>query len=283
MSTIGKFFIVLNLALAGLFVGSAASLINKSDSYRVQLEAKASEMEVMKEEKNAKISEMTSNLRQSQEERNNLNHQNGQLGANLDAEEQRGLTQKQKNDNLEGQLQSIEGKLSDLNQTNGDLNSELSVLRRQFESVRTERDSALDASDAAASTAKSAVEEANFATGEASDLRLELARETERANQTAAQLATAVSLYSIDVTTIGAQPAMEGTVTSVSEAGGATYVVIDLGRNASVRPGYTYDVFNGSVYKGRISVLTVNESKSAATVAMYNAPIAAGDRVVTRL
>jgi len=283
MSTIGKFFIVLNLALAGLFVGSAASLINKSDSYRVQLEAKASEMEVMKEEKNAKISEMTSNLRQSQEERNNLNHQNGQLGANLDAEEQRGLTQKQKNDNLEGQLQSIEGKLSDLNQTNGDLNSELSGLRRQFESVRTERDSALDASDAAASTAKSAVEEANFATGEASDLRLELARETERANQTAAQLATAVSLYSIDVSTIGAQPAMEGTVTSVSTAGGATYVVIDLGRNASVRPGYTYDVFNGSVYKGRISVLTVNESKSAATVAMYNAPIAAGDRVVTRL
>ena len=283
MSTIGKFFIVLNLALAGLFVGSAASLINKSDSYRVQLEAKASEMEAMKEDKDAKISEMTSNLRQSQEERNNLNHQNGQLGANLDAEEQRGLTQKQKNDNLEGQLQSIAGKLNDLNQTNGDLNSELSGLRRQFESVRIERDSALEASDAAASTAKSAVEEANSATGDASDLRLELARETERANQTAAQLATAVSLYSIDVSTIGAQPAMEGTVTSVSEAGGATYVVIDLGRNASVRPGYTYDVFNGSVYKGRISVLTVNESKSAATVAMYNAPIAAGDRVVTRL
>jgi hypothetical protein len=283
MSTIGKFFIVLNLALAGLFVGSAASLINKSDSYRVQLEAKASEMEAMKEENDAKISEMTSNLRQSQEERNNLNHQNGQLGANLDAEEQRGLTQKQKNDNLEGQLQSIEGKLSDLTQINGELNSDLSDLRRQFTSVRTERDSALDASDAAASTAKGAVEEANFATGEASDLRLELARETERANQTAAQLATAVSLYNIDVSTIGAQPAMEGTVTSVSEAGGATYVVIDLGRNASVRPGYTYDVFNGSVYKGRISVLTVNESKSAATVAMYNAPIAAGDRVVTRL
>jgi predicted RNase H-like nuclease (RuvC/YqgF family) len=237
----------------------------------------------MQEDKDAKISEMTSNLRLSQEERNNLNHQNGQLGANLDAEKERGLTQKQKNDSLEGQLQSIEGKLNDFGQTNSDLNSELSGLRRQFESVLAERDSALDARATAESTAKSAVEEANSATGDASDLRLELARETERANQTAAQLATAVSLYSIDVTTIGAQPAMEGTVTSVSEAGGATYVVIDLGRNASVQPGYTYDVFNGSVYKGRISVLTVNESKSAATVAMYNAPIAAGDRVVTRL
>ena len=283
MSTIGKFFIVLNLALAGLFVGSAASLINNSDSYRVQLEANVSEMNVMKEDKDAKISEMTSNLRQSQEERNNLNHENGQLSANFDAEKERGLTHKQKNDNLEGQLQSIEGKLNDLNQTNSDLNVELGGLRRQFESVRTERDSALDARDAAASTAKGAVEEANLATGEASDLRLKLARETERANQTEAQLATAVSLYNIDVTTIGAQPAMEGTVTSVSAAGGATYVVIDLGKNDSVQPGYTYDVFNGSVYKGRISVLTVNESKSAATVAMSNAPIAAGDRVVTSL
>jgi hypothetical protein len=283
MSTIGKFFVVLNLALAGLFVGSAASLISKSDSYRVQLEAKAVEMDAMQVEKDETISVMTSNLRQSQEERNNLNHENGQLGANLEAEKGRGLTQKQKNDNLGGQLQSIEGKLNDLTQTNGDLNSELSDLRRQFETVRNERDAALDARDAASSVSTSAVEEANMATGEASDLRLKLARETERANQVEAQLATAVSLYGIDVNTIGAQPAMEGMVTSVAEAGGTTYVVINLGKNDSVQPGFTYDVFDGSTYKGRISVLTVNESKSAATVAMFNAPIAAGDRVVTRL
>ena len=283
MSTIGKFFVVLNLALAGLFVGSAASLISKSDSYRVQLEAKVVEMDAMQVEKDETISVMTSNLRQSQEERNNLNHENGQLGANLEAEKGRGLTQKQKNDNLGGQLQSIEGKLNDLTQTNGDLNSELSDLRRQFETVRNERDAALDARDAASSVSTSAVEEANMATGEASDLRLKLARETERANQVEAQLATAVSLYGIDVNTIGAQPAMEGMVTSVAEAGGTTYVVINLGKNDSVQPSFTYDVFDGSTYKGRISVLTVNESKSAATVAMFNAPIAAGDRVVTRL
>ena len=237
----------------------------------------------MQVEKDETISVMTSNLRQSQEERNNLNHENGQLGANLEAEKGRGLTQKQKNDNLGGQLQSIEGKLNDLTQTNGDLNSELSDLRRQFETVRNERDAALDARDAASSVSTSAVEEANMATGEASDLRLKLARETERANQVEAQLATAVSLYGIDVNTIGAQPAMEGMVTSVAEAGGTTYVVINLGKNDSVQPGFTYDVFDGSTYKGRISVLTVNESKSAATVAMFNAPIAAGDRVVTRL
>jgi len=283
MSTIGKFFIVLNLALAGLFVGSAASLINNSDSYRIQFEEKVSEMDIMKDAKDEEIETAKATAKSSTEERQRLYSENSQLEADFKNVVDVNKRENARNDRIEGQLQSIEGKLNDLNQTNGDLNSELAGLRRQFESVRTERDSALDVRDAAVSTAKNAVEEANMATGEASDLRIKLARETERADQTGAQLATAVSLYSIDVTTIGAQPAMEGTVTSVSEAGGTTYVVIDLGKNDSVQPGYTYDVFNGSVYKGRISVLTVNESKSAATVAMYNAPIAAGDRVVTRL
>ena len=173
--------------------------------------------------------------------------------------------------------------MSDLEGTNGELNSELSSLRRQYETVRGERDEALDARDSANSTANSAVEQANLAQGKASDLSLELARETERASQAEAQLATVVSMYGIDMNSIGAQPAMEGMVTSVSSDDGTTYVVINLGKNDNVQPGFTYDVFNGSVYKGRIFVHTVNESKSAATVDMFNAPIAAGDRVVTRL
>ena len=283
MSTIGKFFVVLNLALAGLFVGSAASLIGKSDSYRTQYEAEVQAKADLEAEKDAKISEMTSNLQQSQSERGRLNSDNSSLTAGATALTEDLASEQQKNADLRESLQSIEGKLSDLEGTNGELNSELSGLRRQYESVRTERDGALDSRDSANATANSAVEEANFATGKSSDLTLELARETERANQAEAQLATVVSLYGIDMNSIGAQPAMEGMVTSVSSADGTTYVVINLGKNDKVQPGFTYDVFNGSVYKGRIFVHTVNESKSAATVDMFNAPIAAGDRVVTRL
>ena len=283
MSTIGKFFVVLNLALAGLFVGSAASLIGKSDSYRMQYEAEVQAKADLETEKDAKISEMTSNLQQSQSERGRLNSDNSELTADKTALVEDLASQQAQNSDLRESLSSIEGKLSDLEGTNGELNSELSSLRRQYESVRGERDAALDSRDSSNSTATSAVEEANYASGQASDLRLELAREVERANQAEAQLATVVSLYGIDMNSIGAQPAMEGIVTSVEDAGGATYVVINLGKNDRVQPGFTYDVFNGSVYKGRIFVHTVNESKSAATVDMFNAPIAAGDRVVTRL
>jgi hypothetical protein len=283
MSTIGKFFVVLNLALAGLFVGSAASLIGKSDSYRVKYENEMQAKADMESEKDAVIGELTANLQQSQSERGRLNSDNSDLTADKTALQEELDTERQQNTDLRESLLSMDGRLSDLEGTNGQLNNELSALRRQYETVRSERDDALDSRDSANSTANDAVASANLANGQAEDLRLELAREMERANQAEAQLATVVSLYGIDLNTIGAQPHMEGVVTSVTSANGATYVVINLGKKDKVQPGFTYDVFNGSVYKGRIFVHTVNESKSAATVDMSNAPISEGDRVVTRL
>ena len=60
--------------------------------------------------------------------------------------------------------------------------------------------------------------------------------------------------------------------------------MINLGSQDQVKPGYTFDVYRGATYKGRIYVETVNIHQAAATVQMTgNAPIAAGDAVVTRL
>ena len=71
---------------------------------------------------------------------------------------------------------------------------------------------------------------------------------------------------------------------SVDYVDGNAYVVINLGRKDGVQRGYSYDVYNGATYKGRIQVQTVNDSKSAATVSLAGtAQIAAGDRIVTRL
>ena len=99
MSTIGKFFVVLNLALAGLFVGSAASLIGKSDSYRMKYEEEVQAKADLESEKDAKISELTSTLQQSQSERGRLNSDNSSLTAektalceDLASEQQKMLT-----------------------------------------------------------------------------------------------------------------------------------------------------------------------------------------------
>jgi|FLOH01.1.fsa_nt_gi cell shape-determining protein MreC len=284
MSTIGKFFVVLNLALAALFVGVSASLIADSDSYRMQLDTVVAAKAALQIESDDTIKTLNSDLAQAQGEAQRLQLDKSNLSAEKTALTENLESERQQNADLRESLQSIEGKLGDLQGTNGQLASDLDGVRRQYETVREERDAALDARDAANSTANSATNSANLAEGRATDLTLQLARSTERAAVAEAKLATVVSLYKVDLASIGAQPQMEGTVLEVDVVDNVTYVVINLGKRDSVQPGYTYDVYNGATYKGKIYVHNVNESKSAATVELGgNAAVSAGDRVVTRL
>jgi len=284
MSTIGKFFVVLNLALAALFVGVSASLIADSDSYRMQLDTVVTAKAALQTESDDTINTLSSDLVQAQGEAQRLQSDKSNLSAEKTALTENLESERQQNADLRESLQSIEGKLGDLQGTNGQLASDLDGVRRQYETVREERDAALDARDAANSTANSATNNANLAEGRSTDLTLQLARSTERAAVAEAKLATVVSLYKVDLASIGAQPQMEGSVLSVDVVDNVTYVVINLGKRDSVQPGYTYDVYNGSTYKGKIYIHNVNESKSAATVELGgNAAVSAGDRVVTRL
>ncbi|MCP4094565.1 MAG: hypothetical protein GY747_14100 [Planctomycetes bacterium] len=262
----------------------SASLIGESDSYRKQYEtevqAKADLETSLSEEKEKMASQRDQAVLESQRllaDNSNLNAEKTALTESLETERQQNADQRES-------LTGIEGKLSDLEGTNGQLASDLDSVRNQYEKVREERDDALDARDAANSTANSATDSMNMAEGRATDLALQLARSEERAAVAEAKLQTVVSLYKVDLQSIGAQPQMEGSVLSVDTVEGTTYVVINLGKHDSVQPGFTYDVYNGSTYKGQIYVQTVNESKSAATLEMAgNGMIASGDRVTTRL
>ena len=284
MSTIGKFFVVLNLALSALFVGAAASLIGHGDSYRDMYELEQEAKAALETEKDQRIGELQAQLTQSQNERSRLQNDNSSLTADRTALTENLESERQQNADLRESLQVIDGKLGDLEGTNSQQANQLDGLRRQYETVRQERDDALDARDAALASQTTAEDSANMANGRAHDLEIKLGREVERAGAAEAKLATVVSLYKVDLESIGAQPQMDGSVLSVDTVDSTTYVVINLGKRDSVQPGYTYDVFNGSVYKGRIYVHSVNESKSAATVDLAgNAMISAGDRVTTRL
>lgn len=284
MSTIGKFFVVLNLALSALFVGAAASLIGHSDSYRTQLETERTERAAAESDLSGQVSDLTSQLQASQGETSRLRNDNSTLTADKTALGESLLSETQQNGDLRESLQGVNGRLGDLEGTNSQQSNQLEALRNQFEAVRQERDDALDARDAANAAMAAAEDSANMANGAATDLALKLERETERAGAAEAKLATVVSLYKVDLNQIGAQPQMDGSVLSVDTVDNTTYVVINLGKKDNVQPGFTYDVYNGATYKGRIFVHSVNETKSAATVDLAgNAMVTTGDRVTTRL
>jgi len=284
MSTIGKFFVVLNLALAALFVGASASLIAEAESFRTKYEGAVETHAGEVADLNAQVADWTSKYQDAMNENRRLQQQNGQLAADKSALEESLASERQSNTELTERLQGIEGKLADLEGTNREQTNRISELTRQNETLRGERDDALDSRDGALAQATQATEAMQLAQGQASDLSLALARETERADEAEAQLDAVVTHTGVDPATINNQPQLEGLVLSTETANDTTYVVINIGKQAGVKVGYTFDVYNGATYKGRIKVQTVNETKAAATLEVPgNGSLASGDRIATRL
>jgi myosin heavy subunit len=284
MSTIGKFFVVLNLALAALFVGVSASLIGSGDSFRKELETASADHIAALGAKDKALSASDTEKKQARDEVSRLLAANSALTAERLALTESLASESQANAQLTEKLTGIEGKLGDLESTNRDQAGQLEQLRRTANQMRDERDAAMAASAAAQSASTQAQEQAKLAAGKVQDLQVQLAQTTKRAEKAETERDTIVAATGADVATLGNQPAMEGTVLTVDYAANNTYIVIDLGKKDSVQVGFTYDVFSGSTYKGKIRVETVNQSKSGASVMLAgSAPIAAGDRVATRL
>lgn len=284
MSTIGKFFVVLNLALAALFVGVSASLIGSGESYRKQLEDATTSHTATLAEKDTAYGALNAQFTQMRGERDRLMAENNTLNAEKQALNSSLETASQKNTELTEKLTGIEAQLGNLESTNRDQASQIANLNRTNGTLRDERDAAQTARLAAESRATAAEERARLADGRSGDLENALAAMKRRAETAETERDTVVALTSTDVSAIKNQPVMEGTILSVEYVGKDAYVVIDLGKNEKVQLGYTYDVFNGSTYKGKIRVETVDQSKSAASVMLAGtAPIAVGDRVATRL
>ncbi len=284
MSTIGKFFVVLNLALSALFVGVSASLIGQSDDFRTKFDLEVTARAVDVADAEGKYNELNNRFQSADAEKNRYIQMNSTLEGEKGALTESLLTEQQKNSDMTMRLEGIEGKLSDLEGTNRAQTNRITDLTGQNETLRGERDSALDDRDGAKSTAIAAEESMKSAERKAGDLELALAREVARADDLDAKLDALMKHTGIDPATINNQPQIEGLVLSTEEANGTTYVVINIGKKDGVKAGYTFDVYDGKAYKGRIKVQTVNESKSAATLEQKGtAALAQGDRIATRL
>ena len=283
MSPIGKVFLVLNLALAGLFVGSAASLVGASESYRLQTEDLQVQLTTAKADASKEASGLQAQLTNAEGAKDRLAASKAQVESDRDALAEDLKTEQSQNSDLRERLSGIEGKLGDLESTNRSNTTRIAELNTEARNLRDERDGAVDDREDALMAKASAERGNDQAQRQSNELSIALGREKDRANSAEAKLAEVAKLYKVDLNTLNAQPDLAGVVLDASYEG-TPVVVINLGTQDQVKPGFTFDVYNGATYKGRIYIETVNTHQAAATVQMAgNARIAAGDAVVTRL
>jgi hypothetical protein len=284
MSPIGKVFIVLNLVLSAIFVGAAATLIQTGSEYRVQAEQLAVDLDAQKTASDKDIGELQTMNTSLSGEKDRLAADKATLQSEKSALEEELKTEQGQNADLRERLTSIDGKLGDLGSTNRQQGSRIAELNQQSNNLRSERDDALDQRDSAQAERSEAVRIADDVSRQRDELQIALGRSRDNAESKDAKLKEIAKLHKIDLNNINDQPELSGRVTQIDSTHGTTVVVVNLGKNDGVKPGHTFDVYDGETYKGKIHVETVNTHQCAATISMAGTgDIAAGDAVVTRL
>lgn len=286
MSTIGKIFLVLNLVLAGLFVGWAAKTLGHVEDMKQQ-HAKALEdankatqatqlrldeqLALVLTEKNAKET--------AENERRNLSTENTRLKEDLDA-------QRRANSQLSGDVAKINETISGLNDRLQSIEQSKDTAMADARKMQGERDAALRKADEAEMAKRTAEE--SFKTSELNIAKLEKELKSLRteSDRTKAQLATVVADTGYNLTEASAVPEISAQVIKVDMSSAPGLVALNKGKNDGVARGYVFEIYSGTTYKGQVRVEYVHPDVCSAVILVpppNGGQIMAGDRASTRL
>jgi cell division protein FtsL len=283
MSGLAKAFVVINLILALFFLGASATLFQVQEGWKdtaEQLGTKVTQMEGQYAEviqtKDGEISSARTNNQTLSTENEVLRSQNQDLT--------------NANGGLKNQVAQLESRNSVLEtniaQKDAHLQDKDNVLAQKEQTI-TELTRELQEKD---ESAKDAIAFANRAELDRQQIEEELSQVSEqlamaeRDRTDKALMLSAVEQAGFNLSTLGVQvvPKIDAVVVAVSGDG---IVVLSVGRDDGVQPGYEFTVYRGDQFIGKVKVESVLGDMSGARV-LFTEPsetIRAGDKSSTRL
>lgn len=285
MSPIGRIFSVLNLVLAALFLSWASMALSSADSFRTKYEDEAKEHTATEERLEAEKAAALTAKAAAESRASSLNDQ-------LESEK----------NNTARLTRDVEGK----DQENGEMRANLQRLTESVDEVSSSRDAASAAQLAAveranaADTAKSeALAAKQAAESQVADLRAQIASLNsqlkdknadlvalqKQLDNKATELAVLIDATGVDASSIIGMPLINGVVIEALYDVEPGLVAINKGSADKVERGYTFDIYNGADYKGRVRVENVRENTCTAIVTqpVDGKRIGQGDKAATRL
>lgn len=285
MSPIGRIFIVINLVLAVAFLGWASAALSKSANFKAELdEAKAAHvvaLAAVKADYDSAIQQKDTAEKGKQAadlEVNNLQGQNLTLAATNDA-------QKTSITNMEARLEGMGTDLKEFDDRNEDLaklvasksseletaNDEINTLTRDRDDLQTDKDG----------LERDLVNANNMIAALERDVQQKVAEISKKDTL----IATAQEVFGADFATLLAMPHINAAVQLVSNEVEPGLVSLSVGKAHGVQRGFTFEIFNGGQYKGRVRVINVQEDQCSAVVEkLYEGrAIAQGDSAATHI
>lgn len=285
MSTIGKILLVLNLVLAGAFVGYASLSLGRQEEIKKQ---NTTLIDTLRAEKTKLEKDLGDSRTAANTERQTKDEAISQRN-NLQAEKTR----------LEGDLERARAENTTNSATLKTLTESVAEFSGKLEKIAQEKDQALAAKEAAllktaaaerradeAETAQRNAEEAKtIADREIENLRKSVSVAKKEITKLETNLDSLVKFTGVAASDITAQAPIDATVAFVDHKTAPGLVQLNKGKDDGVKLGYVFDVWQGSTYKGQVKVDAVYKNSCAGTVVnpKPGALIAAGDNASTRL
>lgn len=285
MSTIGKIFIILNALLAAAFLGYAVHSLGKSKEVMEGHKKVLAERDTKIAEQDKQIADLAARL-------------NGETGAKdaarAEAANNKDLADRNQRDleaakdeasKLKSQLDKISESLAGFNSTNQDLIAAKDKAVADARDAEKARDQALDEKMSAEKARRDAEDQLAAANVEIEDLKTQVAAASKNIDDLNTQLSTVVAVTGVDISKITSQPQIDGAVMGVSYDIKPGLVTLNVGSDAGVTAGMTFEIYRGDKYKGQVRVQKVLNNMCSALIArpVAGQTIGQGDSASTRL
>ena len=266
MSTIGKVFIVLNLIMAGVFLGYASTSLATSQEYRLRYEQEVDDHQATVEEKDGEISRLDEQLTASQSTASQLRADLQTSKAEFTRAESDLREARTQIDKLDSSYQQMAATFTTLDDRLGQIEQAKDDAVAARVQAEQERDDAVDEKDSAIQAQRDAEDVARTRASQITDLevaRTDLQLEVERKGTELAMLQQKTGARLDDII---APPPIEAAVLGVDYGVEPGLVALNVGKNHKVQRGFVFDVFAGEVYKGQVKVENVRENMCSCLV-----------------
>jgi chromosome segregation ATPase len=281
MSPIGRIFIVLNLILSAAFLGWAANALGTTEELKTQMEADRTAHAAALAEKETELSALTTNLNEVTDQQRTLREERDGIRAEADRFKTQVEELKRAGETMQANLTKIQATLGDYNNSIAQLTQQKDAAVERAHEAERARDAAVaeqQAAQLAMSAAEEATNNANLSIGDLEKAKADLLAQVDTLDT---RIATIVDQYGINLNTITAQKAIDAQVLKVDRD--LKFVVLNKGRADEVKPGYVFDIYRGSTYKGQIRIQDVQDNMSSGLIVTEMNAIATGDSATTTL
>ena len=266
MSPIGKIFTVLNLVLAGLFLGWAANAVSAGTDFKKRYEDEVAAHKATTAALGTEKSKLLTDKQELESVRQQLTAQRDEARGDLARLREDLTKQETQNSQLSASVTAIQTSLENIVSSKDKAEAD----KTRAMQAQHEAETKMTAAEAAqrAAEEKLADLQQQFATAETSIADLEKTRESMRKEQDRiqTQLDTLVRQTGVSLSELTSMPDIDGRVISVVTTPAPGLVAINKGKNDGVKAGFTFDIYDGATYKGRVRVDFVHDTTSSAVI-----------------